>query len=107
MTAAYSGWDDLFNKCSENLNSLTAMRLSPYYKGITIDKASCHVFLYYSSQFLRKTLLHGRRNSIEYTSCLVCAASLQFKRLLTLSIDVWIDVQRQWVYLEGIFTGSA
>ena len=26
------GWDDLFNKCSENLNSLTAMKLSPYYK---------------------------------------------------------------------------
>ncbi len=23
------------------------------------------------------------------------------------SIDVWIDVQRQWVYLEGIFSGSA
>src|SRR5581483_12352024 len=21
--------------------------------------------------------------------------------------DVWIDVQRQWVYLEGIFSGSA
>lgn len=21
--------------------------------------------------------------------------------------DVWMDVQRQWVYLEGIFTGSA
>ena len=21
--------------------------------------------------------------------------------------DVWIDVQRRWVYLEGIFTGSA
>lgn len=28
-----SGWDDLFAKCSENLNSLTAMKLSPYYKG--------------------------------------------------------------------------
>jgi dynein heavy chain 1 len=27
------GWDDLFNKCSENLNSLVAMKLSPYYKG--------------------------------------------------------------------------
>lgn len=27
------GWDDLFTKCSENLNSLTAMKLSPYYKG--------------------------------------------------------------------------
>jgi len=24
-----------------------------------------------------------------------------------LSPDVWIDVQRQWVYLEGIFSGSA
>ena len=21
--------------------------------------------------------------------------------------DLWIDVQRRWVYLEGIFTGSA
>ena len=29
----HRGWDDLFNKCSENLNSLTAMKLSPYYKG--------------------------------------------------------------------------
>ena len=31
------GWDDLFNKCSENLNSLTAMKLSPYYKGEVIS----------------------------------------------------------------------
>ena len=30
------GWDDLFNKCSENLNSLVAMKLSPYYKGASI-----------------------------------------------------------------------
>lgn len=33
LTVLYRGWDDLFNKCSENLNSLTAMKLSPYYKG--------------------------------------------------------------------------
>ncbi len=26
------GWDDLFAKCSENLNSLQAMKHSPYYK---------------------------------------------------------------------------
>jgi dynein heavy chain 1 len=26
---------------------------------------------------------------------------------LRLPVDVWIDVQRQWVYLEGIFSGSA
>ncbi|KAI6134168.1 dynein heavy chain protein 1, partial [Pisolithus croceorrhizus] len=57
------GWDDLFSKCSENLNSLTAMKLSPYYK----EKLNrIHVLF-----------------------------------------DVWIDVQRQWVYLEGIFSGSA
>ena len=30
---AVSGWDDLFTKCSENLNSLVAMKVSPYYKG--------------------------------------------------------------------------
>ena len=23
------------------------------------------------------------------------------------TFDVWIDIQRHWVYLEGIFTGSA
>jgi len=28
------GWDDLFNKCGENLNFLVAMKLSPYYKGM-------------------------------------------------------------------------
>ena len=29
------GWDDLFAKCQEHLNSLVAMKLSPYYKGAT------------------------------------------------------------------------
>ena len=33
LTHSSRGWDDLFNKCSENLNSLVAMKLSPYYKG--------------------------------------------------------------------------
>lgn len=36
-----SGWDDLFTKCSENLNSLVAMKLSPYYKGIYRSSVSC------------------------------------------------------------------
>jgi dynein heavy chain 1, cytosolic len=27
--------------------------------------------------------------------------------VLIMASDVWIDVQRQWVYLEGIFSGSA
>ncbi|THH01513.1 hypothetical protein EW026_g1200 [Hermanssonia centrifuga] len=67
------GWDDLFNKCSENLNSLVAMKLSPYYKVFEEEAGSWEVKL---------------------------------NRVHVL-FDVWIDVQRQWVYLEGIFSGSA
>ena len=26
------GWDDLFNKVKEHINSISAMKLSPYYK---------------------------------------------------------------------------
>ncbi|KII86419.1 hypothetical protein PLICRDRAFT_44012 [Plicaturopsis crispa FD-325 SS-3] len=66
-------WDDLFNKCSENLNSLTAMKLSPYYKVFEEEAGSWEEKL---------------------------------NRIHVL-FDVWIDVQRQWVYLEGIFSGSA
>ncbi|KAF8845443.1 hypothetical protein BDN67DRAFT_1065300 [Paxillus ammoniavirescens] len=67
------GWDDLFTKCSENLNSLTAMKLSPYYKVFEEEAGSWEEKL---------------------------------NRIHVL-FDVWIDVQRQWVYLEGIFSGSA
>ncbi|CAB4481707.1 unnamed protein product [Rhizophagus irregularis] len=67
------GWDDLFTKCSENLNSLTAMKMSPYYKTFEEDASS------WEDKLNRVNLL----------------------------FDVWIDVQRQWVYLEGIFSGSA
>ena len=30
------GWDDLFTKCKEHLNSVAAMKLSPYYKVLPI-----------------------------------------------------------------------
>lgn len=33
MTLTIRGWDELFNKCGEHLNSLSAMKLSPYYRG--------------------------------------------------------------------------
>ncbi|GAA6030036.1 hypothetical protein JCM8097_009225 [Rhodosporidiobolus ruineniae] len=72
-TRLIRGWDDLFTKCGENLNSLTAMKLSPYYK-VFEEEASAW---------------EDRLNRIHVL------------------FDVWIDVQRQWVYLEGIFTGSA
>ena len=66
------GWDDLFAKCSEHLNSLQAMRHSPYYKEFEDDAAS------WEDRLNRTYVL----------------------------FDVWIDVQRQWVYLEGVFTGN-
>ncbi|KAL2021078.1 hypothetical protein VTK56DRAFT_7497 [Thermocarpiscus australiensis] len=67
------GWDELFAKCSENLNSLQAMRHSPYYKEFE-EEASA-----WEDKLNRVHVL----------------------------FDVWIDVQRQWVYLEGVFTGNA
>jgi dynein heavy chain 1 len=67
------GWDDLFAKCSENLNSLQAMRHSPYYKEFEEEASS------WEDKLNRTHVL----------------------------FDVWIDVQRQWVYLEGVFTGNA
>ncbi|EFX05210.1 dynein heavy chain [Grosmannia clavigera kw1407] len=67
------GWDELFAKCSENLNSLQAMRHSPYYKEFE-EEAS------------------GWEDKLNRVHIL---------------FDVWIDVQRQWVYLEGVFTGNA
>ncbi|CAI2172645.1 16667_t:CDS:10, partial [Funneliformis geosporum] len=67
------GWDELFTKCSENLNSLTAMKMSPYYKTFEEDASTWE----------------DKLNRIHVL------------------FDVWIDVQRQWVYLEGIFSGSA
>jgi dynein heavy chain 1, cytosolic len=66
------GWDDLFTRCSENLNSLQAMRHSPYYKEFEEEASSWE----------------DKLNRIHVL------------------FDVWIDVQRQWVYLEGVFTGN-
>ena len=67
------GWDDLFAKCGDNLNSLQAMRHSPYYKEFEEEASS------WEDKLNRVHVL----------------------------FDVWIDVQRQWVYLEGVFTGNA
>ena len=67
------GWDELFGKCAEHVASLSAMKLSPYYK-VFEDEAAA-----WEEKLNRVSLL----------------------------FDVWIDVQRQWVYLEGIFSGSA
>ena len=67
------GWDDLFTKVKEHINSVAAMKLSPYFKVFEDDALAWEDRL-------------NRINAL---------------------FDVWIDVQRRWVYLEGIFTGSA
>ncbi|XP_004348847.1 dynein heavy chain [Capsaspora owczarzaki ATCC 30864] len=72
-TKLIRGWDDLFGKVKEHLGSITAMKLSPYYKVFEEEGVSWEDKL-------------NRINAL---------------------FDVWIDVQRRWVYLEGIFSGSA
>lgn len=67
------GWDDLFTKLDEHINSLNSMKMSPHYK-----------------VFEEEVLPWDEK--------------LQKIRVL---FDIWIDVQRRWVYLEGIFCGSA
>lgn len=65
-------WDEIFQKCSDNLNSLAAMKHSPYYK----------VF---------------EEEALGWEDKLNRIHSL---------FDTWIDVQRQWVYLEGVFKNN-
>uniref|UniRef100_A0A7E4ZT92 Dynein heavy chain, cytoplasmic n=1 Tax=Panagrellus redivivus TaxID=6233 RepID=A0A7E4ZT92_PANRE len=72
-TRLIRGWDDLFNKLKEHMNSLAAMKLSPYYKQFEDDALAWEDRL-------------SKINAL---------------------FDVWIDVQRRWVYLEGLFSGSA
>lgn len=65
-------FDDLFNKAKEHINSISAMKLSPYFKEFEEEATAWE-------------------NKLNHINSL---------------FDVWIDVQRRWVYLEGIFTGS-
>ncbi|KFD71623.1 hypothetical protein M514_05338 [Trichuris suis] len=71
-TKLIRGWDDLFTKLKEHINSMHAMKLSPYYKEFEEDA------IVWEEKLNRITAL----------------------------FDAWIDVQRRWVYLDGIFSGS-
>ena len=66
------GWDELFTHLREHLNSVTAMKLSPYYKQFEDEAVTWE------------------------------------DRLTRLSVvfDTWVDVQRRFVYLDGVFSGS-
>ncbi|CAM9242548.1 unnamed protein product, partial [Chrysoparadoxa australica] len=70
------GWDEVFARLEEHLNSLASMKQSPYFKAV--------------SEFQEE-------------------ASLWEDRLTKLQaiLDAWLEVQRRWVYLAGIFFGAA
>lgn len=67
------GWDDMFEQLDEDLNNLSSMKLSQYYK--TFEE-----------------------------EIMQWDDKLQKVRII---LDIWIDVQRRWVYLESIFLGSS
>ncbi|KAK9369733.1 dynein heavy chain, N-terminal region 1-domain-containing protein [Lipomyces kononenkoae] len=66
------GWEALFEKCMEHMNSLTTIHNSPYFKQFEEEATSWEDKL-------------NRINSL---------------------FDSWLDVQRQWVYLEGVFNNN-
>lgn len=66
------GWDELFQNCTDHLNSLAAMHHSPYFK-----------------VFEEEARMWEDR----------------ITKIFSL-FDSWVDVQRQWVHLEGVFGGS-
>jgi dynein heavy chain 1 len=67
------GWDDMFTKLDEHINSFISMQNSPYFPTF-------------------KDEIEPWKDKLEKIRIL---------------FNEWIDVQRRWVYLEGIFFGSA
>jgi len=67
------GWDDLFTLVDEHTNTISSMKMSPYFKVFEKD---------------------------------IEPWSKELDRIRNV-FDYWIDVQKKYVYLEGIFFGSA
>lgn len=66
-------WNNLFEQCTNNLNSLASMKYSAFYGQFEKDRAELED---------------------------------KISKLMNL-FNTWIDVQRQWVYLEGVFGSSS
>lgn len=85
------------------------MKLSPYYKGLSF---ALYHFLSRRSNarcsLRRRSGKLGREVEPNPRPLWYALYGFRFGRLVLRGCsDVWIDVQRQWVYLEGIFSGSA
>ena len=71
-TRLIGGWDVLFSKLEDNLNSLGSLKQSPYYRNV--------------QEFQEDTVIwEGKLTTLRSI------------------FDVWVEVQRKWVYLRGIF----
>lgn len=81
------GWDDLFAKLNEHLGSLTSMKMSPFFKVFEDDAQTWE-------DKLNRMVSHAVAER---------ARSHRAQREL---FDIWIEVQRRWVYLESIFTSG-
>lgn len=97
------GWDDLFTKVKEHINSVTAMKLSPYFK-VRKEVMSYSVDELYTFSSLFLLVILPVVSKVFEDDALAWEERLN---KINGVFDVWIDVQRRWVYLEGIFTGSA
>ena len=70
------GWDTISEKLSEHINSLQSMRMSPYFKAFEEEGTTW-----------------------EDKLC-------KIQNLFGVPEGHWYEVQRRWVYLEGIFIGN-
>eukprot|EP01064_Diplonema_japonicum_P034641 TRINITY_DN7253_c0_g2_i1.p1 TRINITY_DN7253_c0_g2~~TRINITY_DN7253_c0_g2_i1.p1 ORF type:complete len:4818 (+),score=1605.91 TRINITY_DN7253_c0_g2_i1:85-14538(+) len=70
------GWDTVSEKLSEHINSLQSMRMSPYFKAFEEEGTTWEDKL------------------------------TKIQNLFGVPEGHWYEVQRRWVYLEGIFIGN-
>jgi len=97
------GWDILFSKLEEHLNSLVSMKLSPFFRNVQEFQEETQMWEDRLSRI--KAILDCWIQVSQITWChrsRRAPVSLMTEWYFPLS-----QVQRRWVYLEGIFFGSA
>ncbi|CAE7232946.1 dhcA [Symbiodinium microadriaticum] len=85
-------WDDLFSQLDEHLQSIQSMKMSPYYKSFEDEGATWDA---------------GTSERTEAKPNLNAGCREDRLNKIRIVFDLWMDVQRRWVYLEGIFGSSA
>ena len=83
-------WDDLFTRAKENLGNILSMKLSPYFKVGSPSSVE-------NDEFFSSSVQAFEAETLSWED--------KLNRIISI-FDIWIDVQRRWVYLEGIFSSS-